>query len=121
MWEPVAGVIDPGETAEETAIREAEEEAGVAVLRLEPVAQVYPSSGALAEFIHVFIGIADLSDINGGGVVLLARAKTSAARTLSYDELMTGRGRADLSGYAAGHCSAVAGTPSRDRLRHKGY
>lgn len=89
MWEPVAGVIDPGETPEGTAVREAEEEAGVTVLRLEPVAQVYPSSGALAEFIHVFIGIADLSDIKGGGGVA-GEGEDIRSQTLSYDALMKG-------------------------------
>ncbi|WP_291737640.1 NUDIX domain-containing protein [Leisingera sp. F5] len=89
MWEPVAGVIDPGETAGETAIREAQEEAGVTVQRLEPVAQVYPSSGALAEFIHVFIGISDLSDIYGGGGVA-GEGEDIRSKILSFDELMLG-------------------------------
>ncbi|MEW2911468.1 NUDIX domain-containing protein [Leisingera sp. JC11] len=89
MWEPVAGVIDPGETAEETARREAVEEAGVTVLHLEPVARGYPSSGALAEFIHIFIGIADLSDVSGGGGVA-GEGEDIRSRTLSYEEMMEG-------------------------------
>lgn len=89
MWEPVAGVIDPGETPEETAVREAQEEAGVTVQRLEPVAQVYPSSGALAELIHVFIGISDLSDLNGGGGIA-GEGEDIRSKILSYDELMLG-------------------------------
>ncbi|MCB4454343.1 NUDIX domain-containing protein [Leisingera sp. McT4-56] len=89
MWEPVAGVIDPGETAEETAIREAVEEAGVTVRHLETVAQGYPSSGALAEYIHIFIGISDLSDVNGGGGVA-GEGEDIRSRILSYDELMDG-------------------------------
>lgn len=89
MWEPVAGVIDPGETAEQTAIREAVEEAGVAVRHLETVARGYPSSGALAEYIHIFIGIADLSDVTGGGGVA-GEGEDIRSRILSYDEMMVG-------------------------------
>ncbi|KIC21238.1 NUDIX domain-containing protein [Leisingera sp. ANG-Vp] len=119
MWEPVAGVIDPGETAEETAIREAEEEAGVTVLRLEPVAQVYPSSGALAEFIHVFIGIADLSDIKGGGGVA-GEGEDIRSEILSYDALMKG---VDAQIYQDMPLvtAALWLARHRGRLRHKGY
>ncbi|OED47864.1 tellurium resistance protein [Rhodobacteraceae bacterium (ex Bugula neritina AB1)] len=89
MWEPVAGVIDPGETAEETARREAVEEAGVTIQRLETVARGYPSSGALAEYIHIFIGITDLSDVGiGGGVA--GEGEDIRSCILSYDELMAG-------------------------------
>lgn len=89
MWEPVAGVIDPGETPEQTAIREAREEAGVEIQRLEPVAQGYPSSGALAEFIHIFIGMADLSDVSGGGGVA-GEGEDIRSTIISYDDLMLG-------------------------------
>lgn len=119
MWEPVAGLIDPGETAEDTAVREAQEEAGVSVLRLEPVAQVYPSSGALTEFVHVFIGISDLSDINGGGG-LAGEGEDIRSRILSYDELMKG-----VDGQVYQDMPLVAAAlwlaRHRGRLRHKGY
>ncbi|NSY38188.1 NUDIX domain-containing protein [Leisingera sp. ANG59] len=89
MWEPVAGVIDPGETAEDTARREAVEEAGVTVQHLEAVARGYPSSGALAEYIHIFIGIADLADVSGGGGVA-GEGEDIRSQILSYEELMAG-------------------------------
>jgi 8-oxo-dGTP pyrophosphatase MutT (NUDIX family) len=83
----VAGVIDPGETAEQAAIREAQEEAGVAIRQLEVVTRAYPSSGALAEFIHVFVGLCDLSDLNGGGG-MAGEGEDIRSEIISYDTLM---------------------------------
>lgn len=62
MLEPVAGLIDPGETAESTAFREAREEAGITLGALEPMPGGYPSPGATAEYFHMFIGLTDLRD-----------------------------------------------------------
>lgn len=59
--EPVAGLIDPGETPEDCAHREAMEEAGVTFSGLCPIPGGYPSPGATAEFYHLFVGLADLS------------------------------------------------------------
>jgi ADP-ribose pyrophosphatase len=60
--EAVAGRQDAGETPEETARREAREEAGVDLFGLEKVASFYPSTGALTEYNTVYVGLADLSD-----------------------------------------------------------
>ena len=89
MWEPVAGLIDPGETPENTARREAMEEAGVEIGALECVSSAYPSSGASGEFIHIFVGLADLSDIQGGGG-LASEGEDLRSKILSYDALMAG-------------------------------
>lgn len=62
LYEPVAGRIDPGETPESTARREAMEEAGVTLGALFPVPGHYPSPGIIAEFIYGFVGVADLPD-----------------------------------------------------------
>lgn len=66
LLEPVAGRIDPGDTAHETALREADEEAGLTLSRLVPVPGSYPSPGSVAEYIYAYIGIADLPDGAGG-------------------------------------------------------
>ncbi|MEO1238269.1 MAG: NUDIX domain-containing protein [Pseudomonadota bacterium] len=58
--EPVAGLIDPGETPEDCAHREAMEEAGLTFSALCPVPGGYPSPGATAEYYHLFIGLSDL-------------------------------------------------------------
>ncbi|MFU8865094.1 MAG: NUDIX domain-containing protein [Rhodobacterales bacterium] len=60
--EPVAGRIDPGETAEQAARREAEEEAGLDLRRLELVSRNYPSPGSTSEYFHIFVGLCDLPD-----------------------------------------------------------
>lgn len=89
MWEPVAGLIDPGETPETTARREAMEEAGVKVTDLEVVSNAYPSSGASGEFIHIFVGLADLSDIQGGGG-LASEGEDLRSEIISFETLMQG-------------------------------
>jgi nudix-type nucleoside diphosphatase (YffH/AdpP family) len=66
--EPVAGRIDPGETPEEAARREAREEAGVELGRLIPVAAYYPSPAGKVEYLYSFLGLADLPDALAGRV-----------------------------------------------------
>lgn len=60
--EAVAGLVDGGETPEETCLREAGEEAGLTLRRLIPAANYYPSPGAKSEYLYTYIGIADLHD-----------------------------------------------------------
>ncbi|WP_083687076.1 NUDIX domain-containing protein [Roseovarius nanhaiticus] len=62
MLEPVAGRIDAGETPEEAARRECEEEAGIALSALEPIASYYCTPGYSTEYFHNFVGLADLPD-----------------------------------------------------------
>jgi nudix-type nucleoside diphosphatase (YffH/AdpP family) len=62
LLEPVAGLIDAGETPEEAARREAVEEAGVILEDLHFVARYYPSPGGVAQVIFSYLGIADLPD-----------------------------------------------------------
>lgn len=64
VWslEPVAGIIDPGETPQEAARREAMEEAGLDLDRLIPVCGSYPSPGTSSEFHHCFVGLCALPE-----------------------------------------------------------
>jgi nudix-type nucleoside diphosphatase (YffH/AdpP family) len=60
VLEPVAGLVDPGESPEETALREAVEEAGLHLSRLVPVPGGYASPGATTEHFHMFVGLCDI-------------------------------------------------------------
>ncbi|OZG71415.1 ADP-ribose diphosphatase [Hahella sp. CCB-MM4] len=65
LLELVAGMDDPGESPEQVAIREAQEEAGLEVLALKQICQYYPSPGGSSEFIHLYCGLVH-SDSAGG-------------------------------------------------------
>lgn len=54
LVEVVAGFLDPGESPEQAARREAKEEAGLDLGPLERIAAFCPSPGASSEIIHLF-------------------------------------------------------------------
>jgi ADP-ribose diphosphatase len=63
--EAVAGRCDRTEPPELTARREAGEEAGLELGRLERIAAYYPSPGIMSEYITAFVGEADLAAAGG--------------------------------------------------------
>ncbi len=63
--ECVAGIIEPNETAEQVARREALEEAGCRVDVLIPVQRFFTTPGALTENVQLFCGVADSRGIGG--------------------------------------------------------
>ncbi len=65
QYEIVAGMIDKDESAEQVALREANEEAGITVAYLEKISHFYPSSGGCTERIDVFVGCVDASKAEG--------------------------------------------------------
>jgi ADP-ribose pyrophosphatase len=65
LVEIVAGAIEEGETAEEVAYREAEEEAGCAIEELIRVMQFYTSPGGYSEMITLFCGKVDSREVGG--------------------------------------------------------
>jgi len=62
LLEPVAGIVDAGETYEQTARREAREEAHLELTALHHIAGYYPSPGGVAQFLVSYLGIADLDE-----------------------------------------------------------
>lgn len=62
LLEPIAGMIDAGESEAESARREAQEEAGIALGELHFVSRYYPSPGGIAQVLSSYIAIADLPD-----------------------------------------------------------
>jgi nudix-type nucleoside diphosphatase (YffH/AdpP family) len=68
LLEACAGIIDPGETPEATARREAEEEIGYRIGAMRKIAVVLPSAGTLTERMHLFIAeVTDDQRMETGG------------------------------------------------------
>jgi len=63
--ETVAGRCDRNEPPEATARREAREEAGIELGRIERIAEFYPSPAIMSEYITAFVGEADLGTAGG--------------------------------------------------------
>lgn len=65
MIEVVAGIIEEGETAEEVAVRECQEEAGVTVEQLDYIGQYFCTPGGSSESIKLYCATIDSSNIGG--------------------------------------------------------
>ena len=70
LLEFIAGMVEPGESRETVACREAREEAGLELGELLPVAEYLPSAGACSETVSIFCARCDAS--RAGGVHGLA-------------------------------------------------
>lgn len=113
MWEPVAGMIDPGETPEHAARREAQEEAGVVLQSLEYAGGAYSSSGSSTEYIHLYVGLADLElTVQGGG--LASEGEDIRSQILPFVDFMD---RVDAHGFKDLPLLALAHWLARHRNR----
>lgn len=65
--EVIAGLIDAGETPEESVIREAFEETGYRVRQVEKIQLFAPSIGVSTEQVHLFYGVVRNQDKTGEG------------------------------------------------------
>lgn len=65
LLEFVAGMIEEGQTPAEVAMREAEEEAGLKVEKVEHALSVWNSPGGTSERLHIFLGLVDTSQVGG--------------------------------------------------------
>ncbi|GAB1479537.1 tellurite resistance ADP-ribose pyrophosphatase TrgB [Paracoccaceae bacterium] len=88
LLEAIAGRIDPGETAEEAARREAVEEANLKLGALLPVAGYYPSPGICAEFLYSYVALCDLPDHAAGVFGVEGEAEDIRGHLIGFDDLM---------------------------------
>ncbi|NCO20935.1 MAG: NUDIX domain-containing protein [Rhodobacterales bacterium] len=86
--EPVAGRIDPGETPEQAARREAVEESGLNLHRLIKIGQHYPSPAAVSECLYSFVGLCDLPDIGLGSGGLASEHEDIRTHIMTFDDLL---------------------------------
>ena len=65
LIESVAGVIEPGESKEQVALRECEEEADCSIQRLELISEYYVSPGGTSEYCSLYCGLVDSDGVAG--------------------------------------------------------
>jgi len=87
--EAVAGRVDPFESPEDAARREAAEEAGLSLGRLLRVAEYYPSPGAVTEFLFSYVALADLPRAGSWLGGLDSEAEDIRCHVLDFERLMS--------------------------------
>lgn len=65
LLEVVAGIIDPDEEPEEVCYREAKEEAGIELTKLNKALSYLASPGGTTERLHIYVGKVDASQARG--------------------------------------------------------
>jgi nudix-type nucleoside diphosphatase (YffH/AdpP family) len=88
LIEVCAGLIDEGETPEQTAIRETDEETGIHVKpeSVVKVGECYSSAGASTELVHLFKAIYTEQDKKSDGGGLEAEGEELELIELDFDE-----------------------------------
>ena len=67
LIEIVAGLLEQGESPEQVAIREAEEEIGCVATSLQRIGGFYPSPGGFSEWVHLYIGKVSVANVREYG------------------------------------------------------
>ena len=65
LIESVAGVIEPGESTQQVALRECVEEAGCEIRQLQVISQYYVSPGGTSEHCSLYCGLVDSDGVAG--------------------------------------------------------
>jgi ADP-ribose pyrophosphatase len=87
LMEIVAGAVEPGESPEDVAYREAVEEAGCTLDRLIRIGEFYTTPGGCSEKVTVFCGLTDCREA-GGIFGLNEEDEDIRALTVSLDEAL---------------------------------
>jgi nudix-type nucleoside diphosphatase (YffH/AdpP family) len=114
--EPVAGRIDPGETPEQAARREAVEEARLDLQAMHSAGRGYPSPGCSSEHYNFFVGIADLPDEIVGVAGEEAEAEDIRSHLFDFTTFMQMIDNDRISAYPTCHLGLWLAR-ARDRLR----
>ncbi len=89
LIEVIAGVIDPGETPEAVARREAQEEAGIELAGpLEPISRFYVSPGGTSEMLTLFCAPGPIGPDDGGVHGLPEEGEDIRVLVPTFDEAM---------------------------------
>jgi len=88
LLEAIAGRVDPDESPEQAARREAVEEAGLHLGALEPVAGYYPTPGAKSEYLYSYVALCDLPDDCAGVFGVAGEAEDIRGHLIGFDRLM---------------------------------
>ena len=95
LLEIAAGAIDEGETAEEAARREAEEELGMRLHGLRQVAEMYGSPGGVSEKVTIFVATGEKVGAGGGledeDVEIVEMPAAEALAMLARGEIRDGK------------------------------
>ncbi|HQQ62852.1 MAG TPA: NUDIX domain-containing protein [Pseudomonadales bacterium] len=85
VWEVVAGMMKPDESAEVVAIREVEEETGLSITasQLQKICSYYSSPGGTDEHLHLFCARVDLPDSVAGVFGLAEEAEDIRVKTFA--------------------------------------
>lgn len=97
VLEPVAGRVDAGESPEETARREAEEEAGLHLHAFEHISSHYCSPGCSTEVFHCYLGLADLAETGQGQGGLASEHEDIRTHVLDFGRVMSLLGSGEIN------------------------
>lgn len=95
-WEVIAGRLEATETPEDAARREAEEEAGLTLGRIEKAGGYYTSPGTIAEHVVSYVGEADLGRAGGAGG-LVEETEDVISAVLDFDAAMAAVDRGEVN------------------------
>lgn len=86
--EPIAGLVDAGESPETAARREAQEEAGLTLTDLRPITGGYAAPGYVTEYYHCFLGVTALDPARAGIGGLVSESENIRSHIVSFDHAL---------------------------------